>query len=599
MPDLSRYLDIRSASMGRTTADGSTVVFITNITGVPQAWAMPADGGWPHQLTFADQRIGGVAPSPADPDLVVFSRDDGGNERMQLHAISPGGHSERDLVTDPDVIHRFGDFGPDGTWFAFCDNRRNGVDFDVFVRDLDGDERLVTELAGWNVVAAVSEDGAKILAGHFESNMDGSVLLIDIASGEVADLTPHDGPQMNSPAGFGPAGEVFLVSDRDGEFRRAYRLRDGEWAPFGPDDADVDSLAVEHGLAALAWNDGGRSRVAWFDPETLELGAEIDLPLGVVGGLEPAPDGASMLLTFSGAASNADVWRVAAGGTRPERLTLSSTAGVDPDSFVEPELVVVRSFDGLEVPAWVYRPEGVERPPVVVSVHGGPEAQERVGFNPIYQYLVAEGYAVVAPNVRGSAGYGVTYMGLDDVRKRMDSVKDLVEVGRWIQANDGFDGQRIALMGGSYGGFMVLAGLTEAPDLWAAGIDIVGIANFVTFLRNTGDYRRSLREAEYGSLDHDLEFLEEISPINKVDRIEAPLLVIHGANDPRVPLSEAEQIVARLEELGRAVELMVFDDEGHGIVKLVNRRRAYGRVAEFLGQALASRGADDSLRSSG
>lgn len=574
--------------MGRSTADGSTVVFVTNITGVPQAWSMPAGGGWPHQLTFADQRIGGVAPSPVDPDLVVFSRDDGGNERMQIHTISPNGHSERDLVIDPDVIHRFGDFGPDGSWFAFCDNRRDGVDFDVYIRTLDGEERLVTELAGWNVVAAVSEDGSTILAGHFESNVDGSVLLIDVDSGEITDLTPHDGPQMNSPAGFGPDGEVFVVSDRDGEFRRAYRIRVGEWEPFGPDDADVDSLAIEHGLAALAWNDGGRSRAAWFDADSLALGPELDLPLGVVGGFEPAPDGQSMLLTFSGSASNADVWRVAAGATTSERLTESSTAGVDRGSFVEPDLITVTSFDGLEVPAWVYRPDGVDRPPVVVSVHGGPEAQERVGFNPIYQYLVAEGYAVVAPNVRGSAGYGVTYMGLDDVHKRMDSVQDLVEVGRWIQGSGEFDGDRMALMGGSYGGFMVLAGLTEAPDLWAAGVDIVGIANFVTFLKNTGDYRRTLREAEYGSLEHDLEFLEEISPINKVERIEAPLLVIHGANDPRVPLSEAEQIVARLEELDRTVELMVFEDEGHGIVKLVNRRKAYGRVVEFLGEALGS-----------
>jgi dipeptidyl aminopeptidase/acylaminoacyl peptidase len=227
---------------------------------------------------------------------------------------------------------------------------------------------------------------------------------------------------------------------------------------------------------------------------------------------------------------------------------------------------------------------------VVVSVHGGPEAQERPGFNPIYQYLVAAGYAVVAPNVRGSAGYGTSYLALDDVRKRMDSVRDLVEVGRWVGGRDDLDGDRIALMGGSYGGFMVLAGLTEAPDLWAAGIDIVGIANFVTFLENTGGYRRALREAEYGSLVHDREFLEEISPINKVDRITAPLLVIHGANDPRVPLGEAEQIVARLEELGRTVELMVFHDEGHGIVKLVNRRRAYGRVVEFLQQALGTAG---------
>jgi len=586
VPDLQRYLDIRSASGGRTTADGSTVVFLTNITGVPQAWAMPAAGGWPHQLTFADQRVGGVVPSPTDPSLVVFSRDDGGNERMQLHAVSPDGHEERDLVVDPDVIHRFGDFGPDGSWFAFCDNRRNGIDFDVFVSVLGGDERLVAELEGWNVVAAVSDDGRSILAGHFESNMDASVLLIDVESGAVDELTPHDGAQLNVPIGFGPGGGVFVVSDREGEFRRAYRLSGGEWSPFGPDDADVDALVVEHGVGALAWNDGGRSRLAWFDPATLAVGPEVSLPLGVVAGMEAAPDGTGLLFTFSGARHNADVWRVAHGDTQPDRLTRSSTAGIDRDGFVEPELVSVTSFDDLEVPAWVYRPPGVERPPVVVSVHGGPEAQERVGFNPLYQFFVAAGYAVVAPNVRGSSGYGVTYTGLDDVRKRMDSVQDLVEVGRWIRRRDDLDGRNIALMGGSYGGFMVLAGLATAPDLWAAGVDIVGIANFVTFLENTGDYRRALREAEYGSLEHDREFLESISPTSLVDSIEAPLLVIHGANDPRVPLGEAEQIVGQLRARDRRVELLVFDDEGHGLVKLKNRRVGYGRVVEFLSEVL-------------
>jgi dienelactone hydrolase len=590
MPDLLRYLDIRSASMGRATADGSTVVFITNITGVPQAWAIPAAGGWARQLTFADQRIGGVAPSPTDPGLVLFSRDDGGNERMQIHATSPEGFGERELVVNPDVIHRFGAFGPDGSWFAFCDNRRNGVDFDVFVRTLDGTERLIAEVNGWNEVAAVSPDGESILVGHFESNVDGTIWLIDVASGTVEDLSPHSGTQMNSPVGFGDDGEVFVVSDRDGEFRRAYRISGGEWVPFGSGDADVDALAAKRGLVALAWNEHGRSRLAWVDPATLAIGTEIDLPLGVVGDLEPAADGRSMLFTFTGSTHNADVWRVEAGAASPTRLTTSSTAGLDRSGFVSPELVTIESFDGLEVPAWVYRPRGAVRPPVVVSVHGGPEAQERPGFNPIYQYLVAAGYAVVAPNVRGSAGYGTSYLALDDVRKRMDSVRDLVEVGRWVGGRDDLDGDRIALMGGSYGGFMVLAGLTEAPDLWAAGIDIVGIANFVTFLENTGGYRRALREAEYGSLVHDREFLEEISPINKVDRITAPLLVIHGANDPRVPLGEAEQIVARLEELGRTVELMVFHDEGHGIVKLVNRRRAYGRVVEFLQQALGTAG---------
>jgi dipeptidyl aminopeptidase/acylaminoacyl peptidase len=308
----------------------------------------------------------------------------------------------------------------------------------------------------------------------------------------------------------------------------------------------------------------------------------MDIPPGVAGGLELSPDQSELTFSFSSPRHNGDVWRVEAGGTDPVRITESSTAGIAPDSFVGTSQISIDSFDGFAVPAWVYRPEDVARPPVIVSVHGGPEAQERPGFNPLYQYLVAAGYAVVAPNVRGSSGYGKTSMGLDDGRLRMDSVEDLNALGRWIVASGDFDGSRMALMGGSYGGFMVLAGLATAPELWAAGIDIVGITNFVTFLENTGAYRRALREAEYGSLAEDREFLESISPIAMVDRIEAPLLVIHGANDPRVPLSEATQIADRLRERGRPVDLLVFDDEGHGVVKLANRKVAYRRAVEFL-----------------
>ena len=582
MPDLDRYLDIRSASGGVTTADGSTVVFVTNITGVPQAWSLPAGGGWPTQLTYADQRVGDVGTSPVDPSLVVFSRDSGGNERMQVHAVDPAGFGERPLVVDPAVIHRFGAFGPEGSWFVFCDNRRNGVDFDLYLRTLDGDDRLVSELPGWNAIADVSPDGSAVLVGHYESNVDSSSWLVSLSDGVVTDLTPHDEPRLHSPAGFGSEGSVFVVGDSDGEYRRAYRVADGTWEAIGPDHADVDDLAVDGGHGILAVNDGGATRMWWFDPASLQLGAGIDLPLGVADGLEATPDGSGFLFTITGPRDNADVWRITVGETVPQRVTRSGTAGIDQASFVAPELVEIESFDGLTIPAWVYRSGVEDDSPVIVSVHGGPEAQERPGFNPIYQYLLAAGYTIVAPNVRGSSGYGRTYQSLDDRRLRMDSVEDLNEVGRWIAGRGDLGGGRMAVMGGSYGGFMVLAALATAPDFWAAGVDIVGIANFVTFLENTGDYRRSLREAEYGSLVEDREFLELISPTTMVGRITAPLLVVHGANDPRVPLGEATQIVARLEELGRDVDLLVFDDEGHGIVKLANRRIAYRRIVEFL-----------------
>jgi dipeptidyl aminopeptidase/acylaminoacyl peptidase len=222
--------------------------------------------------------------------------------------------------------------------------------------------------------------------------------------------------------------------------------------------------------------------------------------------------------------------------------------------------------------------------PVVVDIHGGPESQRRPSFASVTQYLLNNGYAVFEPNVRGSSGYGKAYSGLDDVENRMDSVKDIREGVGWLHDHPEVDPDRVVAMGGSYGGFMVLASVTEYPDLWAAGVDIVGIANFVTFLENTGDWRRSLREAEYGSLDDDREFLESVSPINNIDRIEAPLFVLHGENDPRVPVGEAEQIVEEAREQGVPVRKLIFEDEGHGFAKLDNRIEAYREIVDFLAE---------------
>jgi len=223
----------------------------------------------------------------------------------------------------------------------------------------------------------------------------------------------------------------------------------------------------------------------------------------------------------------------------------------------------------------------------VVFVHGGPEGQTQAVLQPIIQFFAGCGFHVLAPNVRGSSGYGKTYMNLDNVEKRPDSVADLAQSVAWLRAQPDVDGAHIAVYGGSYGGFMVLAALTSYPDLWAAGVDVVGIANFVTFLQNTGAYRRSVREAEYGRLDHDRAVLEALSPIHKIDRITAPLLVIHGQNDPRVPLSEAQQVVAGLQARGVPVQFLVYPDEGHGLVRLANKLDAYPKVAAFLREHLA------------
>jgi dipeptidyl aminopeptidase/acylaminoacyl peptidase len=312
---------------------------------------------------------------------------------------------------------------------------------------------------------------------------------------------------------------------------------------------------------------------------------------GIVGGLTLSKDQSKLAFSFSSSKYNGDIWLYDLKTRALTQVTHSDKAGIPQETFVAPELIKFKSFDGLDVRAWYYKPSaGMVGPhdrkanprPVIVSVHGGPEGQERPGFNPLYQYYLSRGYAVLAPNVRGSTGYGKVYTHLDDVKNRENSVKDLAYAVDWLKTKGGADPKHIAVMGGSYGGYMTLAAITLYPELWAAAVDTVGFVNWETFLKNTSGYRRRQREVEYGMLDRDIDFLRAISPIKKIDRIRTPLFVIHGKNDPRVPYTEAEQVVKALKDRGAVVEYKLFDDEGHGVSKLKNRLELYPLVADFL-----------------
>jgi dipeptidyl aminopeptidase/acylaminoacyl peptidase len=341
-------------------------------------------------------------------------------------------------------------------------------------------------------------------------------------------------------------------------------------------------------VLAIVTNEDGCSRWSLRNlHHSRELPAP-ELPPGVCGLLAFAPDSQAIAFTLSGPQHPDDIWVYDLTRATTRRATTSSLAGIPRASFVTPELVHYPTFDHRAIPAYLYRPNTAagDRSPVIVDVHGGPEGQQRIDFDPIYQYFLQRGYTIFTPNVRGSTGYGRAYSHLDDVEKRMDSVADLAHAVAWLRDSGVGEARRIAVLGGSYGGFMVLSALTSYPDLWAAGVDIVGIANFVTFLENTGPWRRKLREAEYGSLERDRALLEAISPIHKVEQIRAPLLVIHGANDPRVPIGEAEQIAASIKARGGSVEYVRLEDEGHGIVKLANKLVCYPAIAEFLDRHL-------------
>ncbi|OLC55244.1 MAG: hypothetical protein AUH85_09830, partial [Chloroflexi bacterium 13_1_40CM_4_68_4] len=585
---LARLFLVRSAYGGRFDADGRTLLFVADLAGVPQAWALRTGARWPELLLAPRDRVQAIHPAPI-PGALIADTDVGGDEQTQLVLVR--GSDTSSVVEDTAHVHRFGAWSPDGKSFAFVANTRDLRWFDVYVRDLArGTTRLVLSDDSTNAVADWSPDGARLLVQRVFSNSQHELWLLDVANDAARLLTARRARYED--ARFLDNDTVVLRTDLD-------RDRVGV-AMLAPDIAAMTSLAAaevevdrvalarEARLIAYALNRDGANEVI---VRSIDSGVERrvgGLPRGALyeywqSGLAFDRQGRRLAISWTAEREGVDVFvhDVATGKTR--QATQAPKAAVNPRRLAESEVVRYPTFDGREIPAlWYPTLRATGTPPCVVYVHGGPESQHRPNWLPVVQHLVGSGFAVLAPNVRGSTGYGSEYEHADDVRKRMDSVNDLAHAARWLAESGRADGERIAVWGGSYGGFMVLAALTTDPELWAAGVCLVGIGNFVTFLQATGAYRRHLREAEYGSLEHDRDFLESISPINHLDRIRAPLLLIHGANDPRVPIGEAEQMVNRLRELGRPADLIRLDDEGHQIAKLKNRLVAYPAAIEFL-----------------
>jgi dipeptidyl aminopeptidase/acylaminoacyl peptidase len=597
MPDIERYLNVRSAGSASVGPDGDRISFLMDVTGTSQVWTIDEPGAWPEQVTFEDDSVSFASFSP-ERDELVFGMDEGGNERVQFFRLAGDGSTVDPLTDAPEAKHRWGGWDSAGDRFAFASNRRDASAFDVYVqgREERGDDAdLIHEGDGWLSLAGWSPSDDRLLVHEAYSNYDMDAYTLDLDSGALRHVTPHEGDVRYASVEWGPEGDaLYLVTDDGADSLYLARLDLDTLdldAVVDGGEYNVDGVAIDEDSGRLAYsrNVEGYTELtvgAFADPTTIRAFPEPDLPEGAAGGVDFGPDAERFAVTATGRRDNANVYVVDVETGEATTWTDASTAGIPRETFVEPDLVHVESFDGLEIPGFLTLPEEDTIPeagaPVIVDIHGGPESQRRPSFSALTQHFVASGYAVFEPNVRGSTGYGKEYTRLDDVRNRMDAVADLAACAEWLADHAAVDPDRIVAYGGSYGGFMVLAALTEYPDLWAAGVDVVGIANFVTFLENTGEWRRSLREAEYGSLTEDREFLKSISPINSVDAIEAPLFVLHGANDPRVPVEEAEQIADAVGERGIPVEKMIFEDEGHGLSKLENRIEAYTAIVGFL-----------------
>jgi dipeptidyl aminopeptidase/acylaminoacyl peptidase len=591
--DLRELLELRTAAPA--DIEGDTLLVRCDLPGTMQLFRARLDGGELEQLTsFPDPVTGHFVPGT---ETIVLEHDVAGNEHTQLSLVDARpGEEPRPLVRDPAFVHRDVSLSGDGARLAYATNRDNGVDWATYVRSLrDGGERRVFALGGVCGTAGFSPEGRTLVVQHDSGRpRDNDLYLVDVESGEAHHVTPHDDDSWFDRPVWEPGGEAFFVATNVGRDTAAiarYDLAAREW-----------SVAVESGYElacdgddAGRWllvhaNEDGYSRLVLHDARTLAEVAEVQLPgRGVVEETVFSPDGATLAFKFSSPVDPGDTWAYDTEAGRAHRATELPRAA-SPDGLHEPELHRFESFDGESVPVFVWEPGGDGPFPVVVMVHGGPESQFRPSFQPSYtplqQHLVSRGYAVAAPNVRGSTGYGKRYEHLDDVRLRLDSVRDLAALHDWLATRPRIDAARAVLYGRSYGGYMVLAGLAFQPERWAAGIECVGISNFVTFLENTAPWRRAVREPEYGSLERDRDFLVAASPITHVDRIRAPLFIQHGANDPRVPLSETQQIHRVLTEKGIRCELLVHEDEGHAISKLENRIETFERAVAFLDDVL-------------
>ncbi|GAA0376417.1 S9 family peptidase [Bacillus horti] len=580
------FLFVKSATHPVYHPTADRVTYLSNMTGIPQVWEYDREKELNYQLSFTSERIMFVGYISGSSQKII-GMDEGVNERQQLYLL----HSDSTLtpLTDqPDFIHKYGGASADGKRIAWASNRRNPRFFDIYVQDLESLEfRCVYEVDGSYAPIAWHPQQEALLIEKTNTNLDQDLGLLDLQSGEVKWLTSHNGEAGFYHAHFSQSGDsIFVLTNMDHEYVGLAEISTttGQLTWLDQEFWDLEKLAINKAKTHVAYsiNEGGYSKAVLY---RLEDGTKThwEHPQGVIEKISFSPDGKKLAFVLNGATHPTDLWEYDLVKNETKRLTYVSCSPSVQEELVEPELIEYISFDGLKIPAFYYKPKNTTGPlPVLVFVHGGPESQIRPTYNPFLQYFIHHGYAVCTPNVRGSSGYGKTSIHLDDKRKRMDSVQDLVSLVDWLKAEGDADPKRISIMGRSYGGFMVLAAITHHPDLWAAAIDIVGISSFKSFLQNTSVWRRKLREAEYGSLEEDSDFFDQIDPIHYTDKIKAPLLVLHGANDPRVPVEEAEQIVADLKKRDHPVEYICFENEGHFFVRTENNITAYTEVARFL-----------------
>lgn len=598
-PDLAAAVS-RMAKIGRAASptfspDGRRLAFVSDLGGTPQIWIVPVEGGWPTLVTADNDPVGSVTWSPRG-DWLAYSLAPGGGMNTQVYLIRPDGSGQKRLTSGGRETNRLFDWTKNGR-LGLGSNTRNPSAIDAYLADpATGATARVVQNDALATLEDVSPDERLGLVSRLVSRGDNNLYLVDFRTGAETLLTPHQGPGTFSGE-LAPGGKtVYLVSNKDRDLLAFARVRLGSDGSAGPievlaerPDAEADGFVLnEQGtLAAIVWNVAGRSELSFIELPSGLMTKGPELPAELVGGLRFSRDGRQLAMTISGAAAPPDIWVMDVATRQVRQVTRMPHAGVDLTGLVRPELVKFRAHDGLELTGWLYRPRGNTRPGAyVISFHGGPEGQERPAFRSDYQALLLAGIGVLAPNVRGSSGFGKAFVNLDNGALRFNGIKDIASCVEFLVKGGIADPGRVGITGGSYGGYMTLAGVTEYPDLFAAGVNLFGMVNFFTFFEHTEPWMAAISTVEYGNPRTQPDLLRSLSPLGKLDRIRTPLMVQHGANDTNVPVVEAEQVVEHLKTRGVPVEYILFQDEGHGWRKIPNRVRSTVALVEFFSKHL-------------
>ena len=587
---LKDYADVRIyLPLAAYSPDGTQIAHVTNESGQYNIWVMPSGGGERRQLTtYTDNTIRALDWSP-DGKTIAFSADANGDEQHQLYlldvasgAITPLRHTEKRQ-------HSLNGYSEDGKWLSYTANDRAEQDMDLQLYNPQTHEHRRLSEGAIVFGGPFSPDGKYLAAVNFRGNTDQDIYLYDLETGAATLAFKPELPSVAVPAAWSPdSGTLYFVTNSGREFAgmAAYTVADGTWAYVATPDWDFERIVVLKKQNRLVWslNEDGASTLRGADLATREHFDLPALPYGVLTGLIANSAGTRLALTFSKATEAANLYEIDIAAGTLIALGRSMIAGIPEDAFVAPELVRYDTFDGRKIPAWLFKPQGDGPFPTLLSIHGGPESQERPGYaySGFYQYMLSRGFAILAPNIRGSTGYGITYQKLIHRDWGGDELKDIEHAARFLQGLSFVDRRRIAVFGGSFGGFATLSAVTRLPQYWAAAVDLVGPSNLVTFAKAVPPFWKRMMKEWVGDPEEDADFLMSRSPITYVDNIKAPLLVIQGANDPRVVKPESDQMVERIKANGGKVTYYVDENEGHGTTRKATTLKWFAMIGDFL-----------------